>query len=938
MIHAALGIPGAPAAAHGHGCRGAPPLARLHTACLLLLGALTLALPVPAQAQAPSPSVCDRTSQVRDAIVSEVSGVSNCANITTTHLAAILELEFNPTDNTGIHSLQLGDFAGLTGLEYLDLHGNNPVGSGRTLTLPADIFDGLTSLGELDLGRNVIQSLPTGVFDDLTALTVLNFIDGDIASVSANVFSRLSNLEYLYLTSTAPTLPAGIFDGLTKLTELELGSHAASFSGGMTSMRSDLFDDLTALESLELVGHNLSMLPADIFDNLARLTTLLIGANGLTSLPAGIFNNLPGLTRLIVVGEAFSGLPPGIFDHVTRLTYLRLDHNRLQTLPDDLFEELTALETLVFHGNPGTESFVPTAVAGDDQAVGPGAAVTLDATASGGAWGTNVTYAWTQPSGTPVILTGAGTATPSFTAPDSPGELEFELAVMGVSCGAYCQGDQPSALTSTGRVTVQVGPVVSITPDLQSVGEDAGEAVLTVSLHRPAESALSVSWHTQDERAVAPADYTARQEAVTFAAGEDRKTISVSIVDDAVREDPVNGFHENFWVIVGSGEGYTRGGYAIVEIVDNDGDALGDVTPPRLLQRTVNGTTLVLTYDETLDDASVPAVGDFVVQSGGNTIDVSQVSVDGSKVTLTLAAPVQPNQAVSIDYTPGANPIQDASGNDAAPLSGTDVRPPQLTRATVNASRLVLTYDETLDGASVPAAGDFVVTAAGSTTGATGVSVGGSAVTLDYTPGANPTQDMAGNDAAALSGQAVTNNTPGSGEGSGGGGDPSVPGGPASLTTTPGDGEVALIWSAPADDGGAPVTGYEYRYAAGDAVPGDTPWQSAGLNLEWTVTGLTNGQEYAFEVRARSRVGEGEARGALATPGGRPGVPASLTATAGDEEVELAWSAPTGVGGEPVTGYEYRYAAGDAVPGDTPWRSAGLNLEWTVTGLTNGQR
>ena len=214
-------------------------------------------------------------------------------------------------------------------------------------------------------------------------------------------------------------------------------------------------------------------------------------------------------------------------------------------------------------------------MAGDDQAVGPGAAVTLDATASGGAWGTNVTYAWTQTSGTPVILTGAGTATPSFTAPDSPGELEFELAVMGVSCGVYCQGDQPSALTSTGRVTVQVGPVVSITPGLLSVAEDAGEAVLTVSLHRPAESALSVSWHTQDEGADAPADYTARQEAVTFAAGEDRKTISVSIVDDAVREDPVNGFHENFWVIVGSGEGYTRGGYAIVEIVDNDGDARG---------------------------------------------------------------------------------------------------------------------------------------------------------------------------------------------------------------------------------------------------------------------------------------------------------------------------------------------------------------------------
>ena len=509
--------------------------------------------------------------------------------------------------------------------------------------------------------------------------------------------------------------------------------------------------------------------------------------------------------------------------------------------------------------------------------------------------------------------------------------------------------------------------VVSIEPGLLSIAEDAGEAVLTVSLHRPAESALSVSWHTQDERADAPNDYTARQDAVTFAAGEDRKTISVPIVDDAVREDPVHDVHETFFVILEAGQGYSRSdsSYAIVEIVDNDGDAAPDVTPPRLLQRTVNGTTLVLTYDETLDDASVPAPGDFVVQSGGNTINVSQVSVDGSKVTLTLAAPVQPNQAVSIDYTPGATPIQDASGNDAAPLSGTDVTPPSLTRATVNGSTLVLSYDETLDGVSVPSAGDFVVTAAGSATGVNGVSatgvngvsVGGSAVTLtlaapvqanqtvtlDYTPGANPTQDMAGNDAAALSGQHVTNNTPGSGgggegSGGGGGGGPSVPGGPASLTTTPGDEEVALVWSAPADDGGAPVTGYEYRYAAGDAVPGDTPWQSAGLNLEWTVTGLTNGQQYAFEVRALSRVGEGAARGALATPVGRLGVPASLTATAGDEEVELAWSAPADVGGAPVTGYEYRYVAGAAVPEDTPWQSAGLNFERTVTGLTNGQR
>ena len=596
----------------------------------------------------------------------------------------------------------------------------------------------------------------------------------------------------------------------------------------------------------------------------------------------------------------------------------------------------------------------------------PGPPENLTAAAGDGA----ATLGWEAPanSGASAIVRyevrhAAANSVPMNTAWQSVG-LTLSHSITGLTNGQVytfevraVNGSNP-AEGPAAEVRATPAPVVSITPGFLSVAEDAGEAVLTVSLHRPAESGLSVSWHTQDERADAPNDYTARQDAVTFAAGEDRKTISVPIVDDAVREDPVHDVHETFFVILEAGQGYSRSdsSYALVEIVDNDGDAAPDVTPPRLLQRTVNGTTLVLTYDETLDDASVPAVGDFVVQSGGNTINVSQVSVDGSKVTLTLAAAVQPNQAVSIDYTPGANPIQDAAGNDAAPLSGTDVTPPQLTRAAVNAGTLVLTYDETLDGVSVPSAGDFVVTAAGSATGVDGVSVGGSAVTLtlatavqanqtvtlDYTPGANPTQDVAGNDAAALSGQAVTNNTPGGGggggSGGGGGGGPSVPGVPASLTTTPGDGEVALVWSAPADDGGAPVTGYEYRHAAGDAVPEGTPWRSAELNLEWTVTGLTNGQQYAFEVRARNRVGEGAALGALATPVGRLGVPASLTATAGDEEVELAWSAPADVGGAPVTGYEYRYAAGAAVPGDTPWQSAGLNLEWTVTGLTNGQR
>ena len=164
-----------------------------------------------------------------------------------------------------------------------------------------------------------------------------------------------------------------------------------------------------------------------------------------------------------------------------------------------------------------------------------------------------------------------------------------------------------------------------------------------------------------------------------------------------------------------------------------------------------------------------------------------------------------------------------------------------------------------------------------------------------------------------------------------------VPLAPESLTATAGDAEVILAWSAPTDDAGTSIDGYEYRYAAGDTVPQDTPWQSAGLDLERTIADLANGQLYAFEVRAVNSVGSGAPASALATPLGVPLAPESLTATAGDAQAVLAWSAPAHDATAPIDGYEYRYAAGDTVPEDTPWQSAGLDLERTIADLANGQ-
>ena len=73
---------------------------------------------------------------------------------------------------------------------------------------------------------------------------------------------------------------------------------------------------------------------------------------------------------------------------------------------------------------------LPVAAAGPDQSVVRGSKVTLNGTASTGA----TTYQWTQVQATgdpAVTLTGATTATPSFTIPAYDKPLTFQLTVTG---------------------------------------------------------------------------------------------------------------------------------------------------------------------------------------------------------------------------------------------------------------------------------------------------------------------------------------------------------------------------------------------------------------------------------------------------------------------------------------------------------------------------
>ena len=81
---------------------------------------------------------------------------------------------------------------------------------------------------------------------------------------------------------------------------------------------------------------------------------------------------------------------------------------------------------------------------------------------------------------------------------------------------------------------------------------------------------------------------------------------------------------------------------------------------------------------------------------------------------------------------------------------------------------------------------------------------------------------------------------------------PALPDAPTNVTATPGDTTATVTWQAPAYTGGGPITSYAIIVDPEGTVLTD-------VTSPTTVTGLTNGAAYTFEVVALTSAGIGEA-------------------------------------------------------------------------------
>ena len=653
--------------------------------------------------------VCDRTEEVRDAIVALVPDTSDCQDVTASDLAAIEgTMDLN---EQSIKSLKAGDFSGLSSLTRLELLEN------QLASLPDDVFVGLPKLLVLLLGANRLTELRSAHLNGLPSVTLLDLHGNSLASLPADLFGGLPALRSVQLgLNDLTSLPDGLFSGLSSLAYVELGSNALS------TLRNHTFEGLD-LAILGLAGNRLGSLPSDVFNGLP-LEFLSLNNNDLTGLPDGLFGGQSELATLFLQDNPDSGSPPlgltisleqvggdgfkatapagapfgmvlpitvtggsipndsltipaggvtsdavtvtptGMPDEVSvdigDLPALPTDHRGYRLVKDpDLplvlhpnGPDLVVLGPSVSDRNPQTGGTFRLLVTVTNQGNSRSATTTLryhrsaDATIS-----TSDTSVGTALVSSLGMSQGAGKTT-RLTAPAAAGTYFYGGCVDAV------EGESDATNNCSVSVSVDVSsadePVASVN-DAEGTEGTTQDLAFEVALDEAGAVEATVDYATVDGTATAGSDYSETTGTLTFTTGETRRTIRVPLLDDTAEEPD-----ETFLVRLSNPTGATL----------DDGEATGTIRDDDQANRSPTGEVTIigtateretLTAEADLEDAD--GLGTFehawladdrvIPGAAGRMLALTQAEV-GRRVKVRLSYTDGRGTAESIDSEPTA--------------------------------------------------------------------------------------------------------------------------------------------------------------------------------------------------------------------------------------------------------------------------------------------
>ena len=583
---------------------------------------LGLVFPVPVQALAQEDGVCDRTEEIRDAIVAAVTGVTDCAEITETQLGQITTLTLF---GLNITALAADDLVGLSGLVTLNLAYN------RLTALPEMVFDPLTSLDTLWLNNNQLQTLPADVFAGLTGLDDLR-----LASNPGFPFGPVAEAGPTFFVSTDREVTLQGSGGSDPWGRSVTYAWTQSDSSGVVV---PLDGPTTATPGLTA--------PAVEQETVFRfgLTVTAVNPGGVA--PPGTTTAGDSATDWTLV-RVQAAVPVSVYFHEAKYVAteggtaatveIRLDKipRRSVSIP---------LKAIPAGGADAADYSIPPSVTfGYVDRV---KYVTVTATDDG-----------VDDDGESLTL-GFGDPFPVAVARGSPSSVTVELADNDDPVGVGISGLSVTSDPGTDSVYVS-GDALEVTATFSDIVTVSGRPQLALSVGTSITALLG--------RAERNAGYVR-------GSGTTKLVFAYGVV--AGDNDP-----DGVSVAAGSLDlngGSVQDGESADAVLAHDSLAVQpghrvDALAPTLAEAFVDGSELTLRYSEPLDETSVPPPTAFSVSVEGASRTVSDVGVSGKFVNVTLATAVQPGEEASVGYSlPPTGSIRDKVGLAATAFSNQSV-------------------------------------------------------------------------------------------------------------------------------------------------------------------------------------------------------------------------------------------------------------------------
>ena len=464
---------------------------------------------------------------------------------------------------------------------------------------------------------------------------------------------------------------------------------------------------------------------------------------------------------------------------------------------------------------------------------------------------------------------------------------------------------------ATGRIIDDDSPNVSVTGGTATKGTD-NSITFTVALSDHAFHPVTVDYTTLDGNATAPLDYTATSGALTFNPDDAlTKTVSISVGNSPFSEYDRATFSLKATVpasaqsATGTGEILDPANLPTVSISDATvGEGSGGKSNPTKLDisldkttsspvvvryQTVDGTakapgdykaiagpkSVVIPAGKTLKAISVSVVGDNVAE-GNEQFGVQLVSTTGALLghavgTVTI---VDDDPATSPKLSVGNASVYQSFGGGkmkvTVPISLSEPAPAPVT----------LTYATANGTATAPTSYTALTKTVTIKTGKSSIAA---SITIPTSPQPSGSKQftlaITNASGASIATSTGTVTIIGNGAGS------TAPDPPQSLVANPSTtalDTVNLSWSAPANDGGRAITGYDYQLSTDH---GNTfgPWISTGA-IDTSILAPCSSPSCTFSVRANNALGHGDGSDTVTAAGSTDTVaPAPVLERAGRE-------------------------------------------------------